>query len=146
MPIRFSSIGLRAKLLLSFVLTVAGMSFATLLVVRHSAKKHLQQEIVTEAQASQTTFEGLLHQHQVALSRKANLLATLAEVTLTDDPTVQDSADNPLATEGSELVALADNDNKITALHTTNRHLTTNDAEQLLGQSLSRRATSDWWY
>jgi signal transduction histidine kinase len=82
----------------------------------------------------------------VALSRKANLLATLAAVTLTDDPTLQDSTDNPLETEGSDLVALADGSNNITALHTTNPHFTVGDAEQLLARSVSRGATSDWWY
>src|SRR5579863_1843007 len=141
-----TNIGLRTKFLLSLVVTVAGLSSATLLVVRHSAKKHLEQEIVSEAQSSQMTFEGLLGQRQKALSRKANLLATLAAVTLTDDPTLQASADDPLQTEGYDLVALADGNNKITALHTTNPHFTAADGEQLLARSLSRGATSDWWY
>ena len=146
MAMRQPNLGLRTKFLLSLVLTTTGLSFATLLVVRHLAKKHLQQEIVTEAQNSELTFKALLHQRQAALSRKANLLATLAAVTLTDDPALQDSADNPLETEGSDLVVLTDGDNKITALHTTNPHFTASDAEGLLSRSVSRGATSDWWY
>ncbi len=146
MTMRYSSLGLRTKLLLSFVLTVAGLSFATLLVVRHTATKHLRQEIVTEAKASQLTFEGLLQQRQAALVRKANLLTTLATVTLADDPKVQDSADNPIANEGTDLVAVADDDNKITLLHTTNQHLTMSTVEPLLAASMSRGAPSDWWY
>jgi signal transduction histidine kinase/ActR/RegA family two-component response regulator len=140
------SLGLRTKFLLSMVITIAGLGLTTLLVVRHTAKKHLQQEIVTDVQKSQLTFQALLHQRQTALSHKANLLATLAAVTLTDDPTLQDSADNPLETEGSDLVALADGHNKITALHTTNPHFAAGDVEQLLASSLARGATSDWWY
>ena len=145
MPTMNLSLGLRTKLLLSMLLTIAGLSLTTLLVVRHIAKKHLQQEIVTEAQHSQVTFEALLHQRQVALSRKANLLATLAAVTLTNDPTVQHTTDNPLETEGSDLVAVADGNNKITALHATNRHFSKADAEELLARARSRGATSDWW-
>ena len=55
-------------------------------------------------------------------------------------------ADNPLENEGSDLVALADSDNKITAFHTTNPHFSTGDVQQLLTGSLNRAATSDWWY
>ena len=146
MPIRLPSLGLRTKLLLSFVLTVAGLSFATLLVVRHLAEKHLQQEIVTEAQASRMAFQELLRQHQAILSRKASLLATLATTTLVDDSRVQNSADDPIENEGTDLVALADGENKITLLHTTSPHLTMADAEQLLAASVSRHVTSDWWY
>jgi signal transduction histidine kinase/ActR/RegA family two-component response regulator len=146
MPLRHPSLGLRTKFLLSLVVTIAGLSFATLLVVRHSAKKHLQQEIVEEAQNSQLTFQALLHQHQATLSRKANLLATLAAVTLTDDPRLQNSADNPLETEGSDLVALSDGDNRITTLHATDPHFTAGDAEQLLARSLRRGVSSDWWF
>ena len=96
MSMRRPALGLRAKFLLSLVVTVAALSFGTLLVVRHSAKKHLEQEIVTEAQSLQVALDALLHQNQVALGRKASLLATLAAVTLTDDPTLRNSADNPL--------------------------------------------------
>ena len=137
--------GLRTKFLLSLVLTTTGLSCATLLVVRHTAKKHLQQEIITGANNSALTLQLLLHQREAVMSRKASLLATLASVTLDDDPALQDSADNPLDTEGNDLVILADGSNKITALHTTNPSFKAADAQQLVLHSAGRAGT-EWWY
>ena len=141
-----SSIGLRAKFLLSLILTTAGLSCATLLVVRHAAQKHLQQEIVMEAQNSSLTLQVLLHQREEALSRKASLLATLASVTVDNDPSLQDSADNPLDNQDSDLVILASADNRIRALHATNSRLSEIDARRLLLHSKKEGARSDWWY
>jgi signal transduction histidine kinase len=139
-------LGLRTKFLLSLVLTTTGLSCATLLVVRHTAKKHLQQEIVTDASNSALTMQLLLHQREALLSRKASLLAVLASVTLDDDPTLQNSADNPLDTEGNDLVILADGSNKIAALHTTNPRFKTADAQQLVLHAAGERTGADWWY
>src|SRR5277367_4690774 len=95
-PGRTSNLRLRTKLVLSFVLIIATLSCATLLAVRHVAKKHLQQEIVSETQTSVLTFMAMLHEHQNALNRKADLLATLADLTYFDSSTFQQSTDNPL--------------------------------------------------
>lgn len=140
-----TSLGLRTKFLLSLVLTTTGLSCATLLVVRHTAKKHLQQEIITDANNSALTLKVLLHQREALMGRKASLLAALASVTLDDDPTLQNSADNPLDAEGNDLVILADGSNKITALHSTNPGFKTGDARQLVLHSAGR-AGADWWF
>ena len=143
-PKQFSP-GLRTKFLLSLVLTTVGLSFATLLSVRHATRNHAQQEIVADTNSSLMTFQVLLHQNEVTLRRKADLLATLAAVTNDDDPTLQESSDNALETDGSDLVVLADRTNKITALHVTSANLTSGIARELLVKSLARRNTSDWW-
>jgi signal transduction histidine kinase/ActR/RegA family two-component response regulator len=144
-PKELPSLGLRTKFLLSLVLTTAGLSCATLLVVRHTAKKHLEQEIATDASNSAMTLQLLLHQREALLGRKASLLAALASVTLDDDPTLQNSADNPLDAEGNDLVILADGSNRITALHSTNPGFKTADAQQLVLHSAGR-VGGDWWY
>ena len=141
-----SSLGLRTKFLLSLVLTTMGLSCATLLVVRHTAQRRLQQEIVSDAQSSGLTLQLLLHQREAMLNRKASLLGTLAAVTLDDDPTLQDSANNPLDTEGNDLVILARGDHKITALHTTNPRFQQADAQQLVAHVDAEGTTADWWY
>jgi signal transduction histidine kinase/ActR/RegA family two-component response regulator len=144
-PKQLPSLGLRTKFLLSLVLTTMGLSCVTLLVVRHTAKKHLQQEIINDANNSAFTLQVLLHQREVLIGRKATLLAALASVTLDDDPTLQNSADNPLDTEGNDLVILADRSNRITALHTTNPSFKTVDAQELVRHSAGR-AGAEWWY
>jgi signal transduction histidine kinase/CheY-like chemotaxis protein len=141
-----SNLRLRTKLLLSFVLITAALSCATLLAVRHVAKKHLQQEIVAETQTSVLTYLAMLHEHQLTLGRKADLLATLADLTALDQDTFQQSTDNPFETDGSDLVVLADDNHQITTLHTTNPRLTAAIAQKLLLGSLAKKSTSDWWY
>jgi signal transduction histidine kinase/ActR/RegA family two-component response regulator len=143
-----SNLRLRTKLLLSFVLITAALSCATLLAVRHVAKKHLQQEIVAENQTSVLTYLAMLHEHQLALGRKADLLATLADLTYFDEgeATFQQSTDNPLETDGSDLVVLADGNHQIMTLHTTNPHFTPAIAQALILKSLGKKADSDWWY
>jgi signal transduction histidine kinase/ActR/RegA family two-component response regulator len=145
-PRTTSNLRLRTKLLLSFVLIIAALSCATLLAVRHVAKSHLQQEIVGETQTSVLTYLAMLHEHQLALARKADLLATLADLTYFDEPTFQQSTDNPLETDGSDLVVLADGNHEIMTLHTTNPAFTPAIAQKLLISSLAKKATSDWWF
>ncbi len=143
---RTSNLRLRTKLVLSFALTIATLSCATLLAVRHVAKKHLQQEIVAETQTSVLTFMAMIHEHQISLDRKADLLATFADLTALDQDTFQQSTDDPFETDGSDLVVLADDSHQITALHTTNPHFTSVMAQQLLFGTLAKKSTSDWWY
>ena len=129
-PVRTSNLRLRTKLVLSFVLTIAALSCATLLAVRHVAKKHLQQEIVAETQTSTLTFLAMIHEHQIALDRKADLLSTLADLSGWDENSFQRSTDDPFETDGSDLVVLADGNHQITMLHTTNPRFTPAMAQQ----------------
>jgi len=144
--IETSNLRLRTKLMLSFVLIIATLSCATLLAVRHVAKRHLQQEIVSETQTSVLTFMAMLHEHQNALNRKADLLATLADLTYFDAATFQQSTDNPLETDGSDLVVLADGNHQLMTLHTTNPRITAAIAQGLLLNSIAKKTTKDWWY
>jgi signal transduction histidine kinase/CheY-like chemotaxis protein len=141
-----SNLRLRTKLVLSFVLIIAALSCATLLAVRHVAKKHLQQEIVSETQTSVLTFLAMLHEHQNALNRKADLLATLADLTYFDSDTFQRSTDNPLETDGSDLVVLADGNHQIMTLHTTNPRFTSAMAQDQMLHSIAKHSSMDWWY
>jgi signal transduction histidine kinase/CheY-like chemotaxis protein len=141
-----SNLRLRTKLVLSFVLIIATLSCATLLAVRHVAKRHLQQEIVSETQTSVLTFMAMLHEHQNALNRKADLLATLADLTYFDAATFQRSTDNPLETDGSDLVVLADGNHQLMTLHTTNPRVTAPIAQALLLGSVAKKDPNDWWY
>ena len=142
-----SDLRLRTKLLLSLVLTTACLSCATLLVVRYSGQKHARQEVVAAAHTSVLTFDVLLHQHQKALARKADLLATKAAMAgdEEDAAAAQNSAD-PLESDGSDLVAMADASDKIVVLHTNETRFPTADAREMLRRSKAKGAAADWWY
>jgi len=142
-----SDLRLRTKLLLSLVLTTACLSCATLLVVRFSGEKHAREEIVAGAHTSLLTFDVLLHQHQKALARKADLLATKAAMAGDgEDADATQSSDDPLESDGSDLVAVADGSNNIVVLHASETSFPTAEAREMLRRSLAKRSAADWWY
>ena len=145
LPLQFT-LGLRTKFLLSLVLTTVGLSFATLLTVRRATQNHARQEIIADTTSSLMTFQVLLHENEVALRRKADLLATMAAMTDDDDTALQESSDNALETDGSDLIILAGGNNKIKALHATRTDFTVGAAQALLVKALAHKNTSDWWF
>src|SRR5580765_77296 len=89
-PARVENLRLRTKLLLSFVLLSAGLTCATLLVVRRSAQVQMQHQVEQDARNAVLTFQVMEHQQQVVLSRKADLLASLAYMRNGDATTIKD--------------------------------------------------------
>jgi len=63
-PASVANLRLRTKLLLSFVLLSAGLTCATLLVVRRSAQVQMQHQVEQEARNATLTFQVMEHQHQ----------------------------------------------------------------------------------
>jgi signal transduction histidine kinase/FixJ family two-component response regulator len=141
-----ANLRLRSKILISLVLIIAGLSCATLLVVRDAVHARVREEIARDASNSLAVFEILHHQGQAALSRRADVLADLAFLSDNNAAAFEDSAENPLEGPGSDLVALADRDGKVLSLHAAHSRLSVASAEELLRSSLSRGKNSDWWY
>jgi signal transduction histidine kinase len=137
---------LRTKFLLSLVLIIAGLTCATLLVVRQNAEERVQREIKQDALNAILTFRVVQHDHQVALSRKADLLASLAFMRNGDAATIQDVSEDPWRSDDCDLFVLADRDGKIIALHTTTLEFPVATAEDLLRHSRKEGNTEDWWY
>ncbi|PYU05797.1 MAG: hypothetical protein DMG33_09990, partial [Acidobacteria bacterium] len=137
---------LRTKLLLSLVLVTAGLTCATLLVVRHNAQTQAQREIEEEVRNAILTFQVVQHQHQMALSRKADLLATLAMLRNGDATTVQDASEDPWQSGDCNLFVLADRTGKIVALRTTTPGLAIGTAQELLGKTLKEGNNAGWWF
>jgi len=75
-----NNLRLRTKLLLWLVLFTAALTSATLLVVRHSAQALVQRQIQQDARNAVLTIQAVQHQREMMLSRRADLLATLAYV------------------------------------------------------------------
>jgi signal transduction histidine kinase/ActR/RegA family two-component response regulator len=128
------------------VLVIAALTWVALLVVRQTVQQRARQELTTSAQNSLVIFEILQHQRHIALSRKADLLATSAFLSDNDANLFKDSADNPLDTSTGDLMALADPSGKVLALHTAHSSLRPESIEALLQASLLRNRSSDWWF
>ena len=132
--------------MLAFALVTAGLTCATLLIVRRAAEKRVQQEIKGEACNALLTFRVLQHQRQVTLSRKADLLASLASMRNGEATTIQDVGENPWQSEECDLFVLADSSGKITALHSTMAKFPLDVAQDLLSHDLKQGNSTGWWY
>jgi signal transduction histidine kinase/ActR/RegA family two-component response regulator len=140
-----SNLRLRTKLLLSFVLLSAGLTCATLLVVRQSAQAQVQHQVEQDARNTTLMFQVMEHQQQMALSRKADLLASLAYMRNGDTTAIEDASEDPWKSDDCNMFALADKKGKIVSLHSTNPVFPVSVAEEMLRRTLSSGRTSGWW-
>lgn len=140
-----SNLRLRTKFMLAFALITAGLTCATLLIVRRAAEKRVQREIKGEALNALLTFQVLQHQRQVALSHKADLLASLASMRNGEATAIQDAGENPWQSE-CDLFVLADPSGKIIALHSTMATFPLDVAQDMLGHDLKQGNSTGWWY
>ncbi len=144
-------LGLRTKFLLSIVLIIAGLTFATLLIVGHTAEGQVQREIDRDTRNSILTFGNLRAERQLEENRQAELLATLPSVKSLlsqedNSPDVQDAAEDLWLSGGYELAALANVQGKIVALHTSIPGFSQGVAEEMLSRSKGTSETGGWWY
>jgi len=82
----------------------------------------------------------------MTLSRRADLLATLAYVRNGDATTIKDASQNPGQFGDCNLLALADQKGKIIALQTTTSRLSTATTEKLLRRSFKEGSGPGWWF
>jgi signal transduction histidine kinase/ActR/RegA family two-component response regulator len=137
---------LRTKFMLSLALVTAGLSWATLLIVRRTAEGRVQREIQEESQNAMLTFQVLQHGHLVALMRKADLLASLVSMRNGDPSAIEDVGNDPWQSEECDLLALSDASGKIVALHTTMDEFPLGTAQEVLNHTLKEGRTTGWWY
>jgi signal transduction histidine kinase/ActR/RegA family two-component response regulator len=111
-------LSLRSKFLLSLVVVIVAMTTCTLFAVRELIQVRAERQMEQDTRTSVLTFQEISQQQRMALSRKADLLATLAVLRDGDSTTIQDVRQDPWQSEDCDLLALADNGGKITALET----------------------------
>lgn len=142
---------LRTKFLLSVILIIAGLTFATLLIVGHTAEKQVERGMEQDTRNSILTFRNLRAERQLEENRQAELLATLPTVKSLLSPEensaeTEQAAENLWLAGGYELVALADWKGKIIALHTSVPGFSRGDAEEMLSRSQGMGGKGGWWY
>jgi signal transduction histidine kinase/CheY-like chemotaxis protein len=79
------------------------------------------------------------------LTRKADLLATLAYMRNGDTTTIQEVSQDPWRFSDCDLIALADRKGKIVALHTTTAGISIATTEKLLRRSFKEGSGPGWW-
>jgi signal transduction histidine kinase/CheY-like chemotaxis protein len=142
---------LRTKFLLSIVLIIAGLTFATLLIVGRTAEKQVERGMEKDTRNSILTFQNLRAERQIEENRQAELLATLPTVKFLlsqddDSREMHEAAENLWLAGGYELAALADRKGRIIALHTSIPGFSQGDAEEMLSRSQGMSGTGGWWF
>lgn len=149
MGARMSSVRLRTKFLLSFVLVSAALTSATLWMVHRSVRIQLQKEIASDLRNSVAVFADFQKQREITLARSAELLASLpslrALMTTRDPATIQDASGEIWRLAPSDIFLLADPQGKVLALQTSAPGITKTAAQQLLQNSVGADQPSFWW-
>jgi signal transduction histidine kinase/FixJ family two-component response regulator len=140
-----ANLRLRTKLLLSFVLLSAGLTCATLLVVRRNAQAQMQHQVEQDVRTATLKFQVLEHHRQEALSHKADLLASLAYMRNGDGTAIQEASEDPWKSDECDMFALADKKGKIVALNPTTATFPIATAQKMLNRSLASGVSSAWW-
>ena len=106
--------GIRTRVLLltSLVLTIAGTTASSLLIVRSRLQHHVQEALAADLQHSVETFQDIEAHRRSTLDQESSLLASLpslkALMTTSDPRTITDDAVDFWKTSGNDLFALAD--------------------------------------
>src|SRR5260370_32382079 len=142
---RHTRLGLRTKFILSLVLVTAGLTCGTLFVVMRSAEAQMQREIEEGARNAILSFRVVEQQQQMALGRKADLLAIMAYIRNGEASTIRDASESPWQSDDCNLFVLADRKGKGVAMRTTTPSFPTTTAEELLRRSLKEGGKAGWW-
>src|SRR5262252_2605763 len=136
---------LRSKFLLSLVLVIATMTGGTLLAVRQSMQAQAQRQVEEDARNSILTFQVMEQQRRLVLSRKAELLATLAYMRNGDPTVIHDVSHDPWQSEECDLFALVDSEGKITALQSRIADFPADVASESIRGLVRGAGMQDWW-
>jgi signal transduction histidine kinase len=144
-----SSLRLRTKFLLSFLLVSTALTSATLWMVHRSVRVQLQKEIANDLRSSVSVFQDFQRQREITLARSAELLASLpslkALMTTRDAATIQDAAGEIWRLAPSDIFVLANPEGKVQALLTSVPGITKTAAQELLKNSMGTDQPNFWW-
>jgi signal transduction histidine kinase len=135
---------------LSTLLIICALTGAILLILRHTVRTQIDDQVKYSTDASFQEFGTVQRELQVQLSRTASLLAEIptlkALMTTRDAPTIQDGSIPFWKLAGSDLFLLADPAGRVVALDLTKQGLAREVAESSLKTSLREGQDSSWWY
>jgi signal transduction histidine kinase len=145
-----SRLRLKTQLLISTLLMICALTGAMLLIVRHTVKIEISDQVRDSVAASVRAFESVQNQRQDQLSRTTAMLAELptlkALMTTNHPPTIRDGSLPFWQLAGSDLFLLANPKGELMALHAKKAGLNGADVEKDLTRSLDQNEDAAWWY
>ena len=145
-----SRLRLKTQLLISTLLIICALTGAMLLIVRHTVRAEIDDQVRDSVAASVRAFESVQNQRQDQLSRTTAMLAELptlkALMTTNHAPTIRDGSLPFWQLAGSDLFVLANPKGEMMALHAERAGLNSENVDQDLTRSLDRNEDAAWWY
>jgi len=141
---------LRTKFLIAMLLTSAGLTAASLLIVQRTVVTQVRRDLGNDLVNSVETFRNLQTERTAALARAAELIADLpnlkALMTSHHGPTIQDGSREMLHLSGGDLFALLDPSSQIQGFHTKAPGITRAEAQQILDRHSGSENANQWWF
>jgi len=139
---------LRTKLLLLLLAVSAGLTTATLAIVRDRVRAQVRQNIGEDLLNSVNAYNIFEKQRQAAATQSARLIANLpylrALMTTRDKATIEDGSRGIWKLCGSDLLVLADRSGQIVALQTKS-NIAPAETQPQIRIALEQERTFDWW-
>jgi signal transduction histidine kinase len=145
-----SRLRLKTQLLISTLLIICALTGAMLLIVRHTVRAEIDDQVRDSVAASVRAFESVQNQRRDQLSRTTAMLAELptlkALMTTNHAPTIRDGSLPFWQLAGSDVFVLANPKGEMMALHAAKGGLKSEDVEHDVTRSLDRNEDAAWWY
>src|SRR5208337_4327965 len=147
---RRPAIRLRTKFLIAMLLTSAGLTAASLLVVQRSVENQVRRNLQLDLANSVETFRNFQKEREESLARSAELMADLpvlkALMTSRHAPTIQDASREMFRLSGGDLFALLDPADQFVGFHTKSPGITREQAQQLIKLHSPLEEPRQWWF
>lgn len=141
---------LRTKFLVAMLLTSAGLTTVTLLLVQRTVEKQVRRQLAGDLANSVETFRNVQREREATLARSAELIADLpnlkALMTSHDAATIQDASSEMFRLSGGDLFALLDASAHLVAFHTQSPGITREQAQQVAEGVGAIDAPLQWWF
>ncbi|MFZ0914772.1 MAG: HAMP domain-containing sensor histidine kinase [Candidatus Korobacteraceae bacterium] len=141
---------LRTKFLIAMLLTSAGLTAVSLLIVQRTVENQVRRDLSNDLANSVETFRNAQKEREAVLARSAKLMADFpslkALMTSRHPPTIQDASEEMLRLSGGDLFALLDPTSQFVGFHTKAPGITREQAQQLLEHRNSLDQPLQWWF
>lgn len=141
---------LRTKFLIAMLLTSAGLTAVSLVIVQRTVAGHIRRGLVGDLADSVQTFRNVQGDREASLARLAELMADLpnlkALMTSHHPPTIQDGSREMFHLSGGDLLALVDPANKVVGFHTRTPGISQQQVQRLVDSRGTLTDSLQWWF
>src|SRR4051794_1270744 len=131
-----SKLRLRTKFLIAMLLTSAGLTAVSLIIVQRTVASHVRGGVNSGLAGAVQTFRNSQAEREAGLARLSELMADLpnlkALMTSHHPPTIQDGSREMFHLSGGDLLALVDTSNKVVGFHTRSPGISQEQVQQLV--------------